>query len=117
MNNFWGFAWFMLILGRVQCFNLPYFARKRPKFRRSPKDGQLYHPGGDRRNAWITASYSNRPQKRKKMPILPRWTFKRVQVPDKGRKAAKSTETGQRWQEPRGWQSGGARAMQVENIY
>lgn len=39
----------MLILGRVQYFNLPYFARKRLKFRRSPKDGQLYHPGGDRR--------------------------------------------------------------------
>lgn len=40
-----------LILGHVQALNLPYFARKRPKFRRSPKDGQLYHPGGDRRNA------------------------------------------------------------------
>nr|DAJ38741.1 MAG TPA: hypothetical protein [Caudoviricetes sp.] len=41
----------VLILGRVQYLNMPYFARKRPKFRRSPKDGQLYHPGGDRRNA------------------------------------------------------------------
>ena len=29
----------MLILGHVQILNMPYFARKRPKFRRSPKDG------------------------------------------------------------------------------
>jgi len=82
---------------------MPYFARKRPKFRRSPKDGQLYHPGGDRRNAWITASYNNGPGCGKKMPILSRWTFERGQVPDEGRSAARSTETGQRWQERQGW--------------
>ena len=34
-----------------------------------------------------------------------------------GRSAARSTETGQRWQERQGWESGGARAKQVENIY
>lgn len=93
------------------------FARKRPKFRRSPKDGQLYHPGGDRRNAWITASYNNGPGCGKKMPILSRWTFERGQVPDAGRNAARSKETGRRWQERQGWESGGARAKQVENIY
>jgi len=75
---------------------MPYFARKRPKFRRSPKDGQLYHPGGDRRNAWITASYNNGPGCGKKMSILPRWTFERGQVPDEGRSAARSTETGRK---------------------
>jgi hypothetical protein len=39
------------------------------------------------------------------------------QVPDEGRNATKSPETGQRWQERQGWESGGARAKQVENIY
>ena len=39
------------------------------------------------------------------------------QVPDEGRSTARSTETGQRWQERQGWESGRAKAMQVENIY
>lgn len=95
----------VLILGRVQYLNMPYFARKCPKFRRSAKDGQLYHPGRDRRNAWITASYSNGSRKRKKMPILSRWTFERGQVPDEGRSTARSKETGQRWQASRRWVS------------
>lgn len=34
----------MLILGHVQILNLPYFARKRPKFRRSAKDGNYTTP-------------------------------------------------------------------------
>lgn len=34
----------MLILGMVQRFNLPYFARKCPKFRRSAKDGNYTTP-------------------------------------------------------------------------
>lgn len=34
----------MLILGHVQILNPPYFARKRPKFRRSPKDGNYTTP-------------------------------------------------------------------------
>lgn len=62
-------------------------------------------PRRRRRNAWITASYNNGPGCGKKMPILSRWTFERGQVPDAGRNAAKSPETGQRWQASRRWVS------------
>lgn len=44
MNNFWGFACFMLILGMVQRFNLPYSHGNASNFDDLPKMGNYTTP-------------------------------------------------------------------------